>query len=398
MEFSRRQFLGSAAAMSAATALGHEPKTQEGAKPIKSSGKAVVITKYTGMQSIDGAYEMLRRGQDTLDAAIFVLKAQEDDPNDNTVGLGGLPNEDGEVELDAAVMHGPTRRAAAVGGVRRIRNVAALAKTVMAHTGHALLVHEGAARVAKLFGFKEEDLLTERSRQIWQLWKESMSEQDWWGPSIADPAWKPPQQLTNVPVAQVLRERIERKAQEIGIDAAWRKLAVDSVLYPPTGTIPCIALNEKGEMSAAVSTSGLAWKIPGRLGDSPVIGAGIYLDPEIGGVGSTGSGEENIKLVGAHTVVENMRRGMTPLEAGMDALRRLAHAYNNDMTRLRYINLVFHILRRDGQYAGVSLWPIRSNGQQISIAVHDGTKRLENVKSLFDGKALSWPPIPELPT
>jgi N4-(beta-N-acetylglucosaminyl)-L-asparaginase len=147
MDFSRRQFLGSTTAMSAATALGQEP--------IASSGKTVVITKYTGLQSIDGAYEMLRRGQDTLDAAIFVLKAQEDDPNDNTVGLGGLPNEDGEVELDAAVMHGPTRRAAAVGGVRRIRNVAALARIVMRHTGHALLVHEGAARVAKLFGFKE---------------------------------------------------------------------------------------------------------------------------------------------------------------------------------------------------------------------------------------------------
>src|SRR5262249_25829925 len=153
-------------------------------------------------QSIDGAYELLRRGHDTLDAAIFILKAQEDDPNDDTVGLGGLPNEEGEVELDASVFHGPTRRAAAVGAVRRIKNFSLLAKTVMEHTGHVLVVMEGASKVAKLYGFKEEDLLTDRARKTWQLWKETMTDQDWWGPSIADPSWKPPKDLTGVPVAE----------------------------------------------------------------------------------------------------------------------------------------------------------------------------------------------------
>jgi N4-(beta-N-acetylglucosaminyl)-L-asparaginase len=150
-------------------------------------------------------------------------------------------------------------------------------------------------------------------------------------------------------------------------------------------------------MSAAVSTSGLAWKITGRLGDSPLIGAGIYLDPDVGGAGVTGNGEENIKIAGSHTVVEAMRRGLDPKEAAMEALKQLVRFYRNDMTRLSYINLVFHVLRRDGAYAGVALWGQTSSGKQLQIAVHDGNKRLENVTAMFEGKGLSWPPIPVLP-
>ena len=398
MKFSRREFIESAAVTSAALATAPTALAQA-AKPATSSGtgKAVIVAKYTGIQSIDGAYELMRRGGDTLDSAIFVLKAQEDDPNDDSVGLGGLPNEDGEVELDASLMHGPTRRAGAVGAVRRIKNVSLLAKTVMEHTGHVLVVGEGASKIAKLHGFTEENLLTERSRKIWQLWKETMSDQDWWGPGIADPKWRPPTNLTGVPVADERTKRLHDVAAEMGIEPEWRDYAVAQVMNPPTGTIPCITLNEKGEMSAAVSTSGLAWKITGRLGDSPRIGAGIYLDPDVGGAGTTGNGEENIKIAGAHTVVEAMRRGLEPKEAAMEALKRLVAFYKNDMTRLSYINLVFHVLRRDGAYAGVALWGLASSGKQLQIAVHDGSKRLENVSAMFEGKGLSWPPVPVLP-
>ena len=398
MKFSRREFIGSAAVTSAALATAPAALAQaEKSVPAAPAGKTMIVTKYMGIQSIDGAYELMRRGGDTLDSAIFVLKGQEDDPNDNSVGLGGLPNEDGEVELDASVMHGPTRRAGAVGAVRRIKNVSVLAKTVMEHTGHVLVVADGASKVAKLHGFTEENLLTERSRKIWQLWKETMSDQDWWGPGIADPKWKPPTDLTNVPVAEQRTKRLHDVAAEIGIEPEWRDYAVAQVMNPPTGTIPCITLNEKGEMSAAVSTSGLAWKIQGRLGDSPLIGAGIYLDPDVGGAGVTGNGEENIKIAGSHTVVEAMRRGLDPKEAAMEALKRLVGFYKNDMTRLRYINLVFHVLRRDGAYAGVALWGLTSTGKQLQIAVNDGSKRLENVTAMFEGKSLSWPPIPVLP-
>jgi N4-(beta-N-acetylglucosaminyl)-L-asparaginase len=397
MKFSRREFIESAAVTSAAIAATPGALAQAEKSNTPAGGKTVIVCKYTGIQTIDAAYDSLRRGGDTLDAAIMILKGQEDDPNDDSVGLAGLPNEDGEVELDASVMHGPTRRAGAVGAVRRIKNVSLLAKTVMEHTGHVLIVAEGANKVAKLHGFQEENLLTERSRKIWQLWKETMSDQDWWGPSLSDPNWKPPTNLTNVPVAEQRTKRLHEVAAEIGIEPEWREQAIEYVLNPPTGTIPCITLNRKGEMSAAVSTSGLAWKIQGRLGDSPIIGAGIYLDPDVGGAGVTGNGEENIKIAGSHTVVEAMRRGMEPKEAATEALKQLVRFYRNDMTRLRYINLVFHVLRRDGAYAGVALWGQGSSGKQLQIAVHDGTKRLENVSAMFEGKGLSWPPIPVLP-
>src|SRR4051812_42553256 len=398
MKFSRRKFIETAAVTSAAMAAAPGVLAQsEKSTSVQSRSKTVVVCKYTGIQTIDAAYDSLKRGGDTLDAAIMILKGQEDDPKDDSVGLGGLPNEDGEVELDASVMHGPTRRAGAVGAVRRIKNVSLLAKTVMEHTGHVLIVAEGANKVAKLHGFQEENLLTERSRKIWQLWKETMSDQDWWGPSLSDPNWKPPTNLTNVPVAEQRTKRLHEVAAEIGIEPEWREQAIEYVLNPPTGTIPCITLNRKGEMSAAVSTSGLAWKIQGRLGDSPIIGAGIYLDPDVGGAGVTGNGEENIKIAGSHTVVEAMRRGMEPKEAATEALKQLVRFYRNDMTRLRFMNLVFHVLRRDGAYAGVALWGLTSLGKQLQIAVHDGNKRLENVSAMFEGKGLSWPPVPVLP-
>src|SRR5256885_3913606 len=323
MKFSRRKFIESAAVTSAAIAAAPSALAQAEKNAPASSGKTMIVCKYTGIQSVEGAYELMRRGGDTLDAAIIVLKGQEDDPNDDSVGLGGLPNEDGEVELDCSVMHGPTGRAGAVGAVRRIKNVSLLAKTVMEHTGHVLIVGEGASKVAKLHGFSEENLLTDRSRKIWQLWKESMSDQDWWGPSLSDPDWKPPTDLTNVPVAEKRTKHLHELAAEIGIEPEWRDYAVARVMNPPTGTIPCITLNEKGEMSAAVSTSGLAWKIAGRLGDSPIVGAGIYLDRDVGGAGVTGNGEEDIKIAGSHTVVEAMRRGLEPKEAAMEALKRL---------------------------------------------------------------------------
>jgi N4-(beta-N-acetylglucosaminyl)-L-asparaginase len=335
---------------------------------------------------------MLRRGHDTLDAALFVCRAQEDDPTDDSVGYGGLPNEDGVVELDACCMHGPTRRAGAVAGVRDVKNVSQLAKVVMERTDHLLLVGEGAERFAAAHGFPEENLLTDRSRKTWLLWKEGMSNADSWGPGLADPKWKPP---VPVPPLQSLRERY-RKLQEIaerlGIEPEFRQAAIERVLFPPTGTIHVSVVNEKGEMSGATTTSGLAWKIPGRVGDSPIIGAGCWTDQDVGSAGATGRGEENIKICGAHTIVENMRRGMSPVDAGMDALRRIARNYNNDMTRLRFMDMVYYILRKDGAYAGVSLWSTETTGKPRRFAIHDGTRRIEECVPLFKGSSIDWPP------
>lgn len=154
------------------------------------------------------------------------------------------------------------------------------------------------------------------------------------------------------------------------------------------------AVNEKGEMSGATTTSGTAWKLPGRVGDSPIIGAGCFCDQDVGTAGATGSGEENIKIAGAHTIVENMRLGMSPKEAGFEALQRIVRNYNHDMEKLRYVSMVFYILRRDGQYAGVSLWGQSPSGKPLQFFVHDGTKRLETCDSLLPGGWIDWPPVP----
>jgi len=400
----RRNFLSATAFASVGLTLHAQQSKAIGEKPEKTEQekeklkphtfrRPALISKHTG--KLEPAYDVLRRGGDTLEAVLFACRMQEDDPSDTTVGLGGLPNEEGVVELDACCMHGPTRRAGAVASVRDIKNASLLARLVMERTDHLLLVGEGAKRFALAHGFREENLLTEHSRKVWLLWKEIMSNQESWGPGLADPNWKPP-----VPVPQAWEERLRRMeevAARLGIAPELREEAIRQVLRPPTGTIHCSAVNEKGEMSGATTTSGLAWKMPGRVGDSPLIGAGCWTDQDVGSAGATGRGEENIKICGAHTVVENMRRGMGPQEAGFDALRRIARNYNNDMTRLRFVDMVFYVLRKDGAYAGVSLWSQRSSGQPTQFAVHDGTLRVENCVGLFQGHAISWPPTPQVP-
>jgi N4-(beta-N-acetylglucosaminyl)-L-asparaginase len=294
-------------------------------------------------------------------------------------------------------MHGPTRRAGAVAGMHDIKNAGWVAKRVMERTDHLLLVGEGATRFAVAQGFPKENLLTERSRKIWLLWKETMSNQDSWGPGLSDPNWKPPVEAPPQSHLEERKREIEEVAAQLGIEPAFRQHAVECVLFPPTGTIHVSAVNEKGEMSGATTTCGLSWKIPGRVGDSAIIGAGCWTDQDVGSAGATGRGEENIKIVGAHTIVENMRRGMEPKEAGLDALKRIVRNFNGDMTRLRFVDMVYYILRRDGAYAGVSLWSHGSTGRPRNFAVHDGQKRTEDCVALLQGSAISWPPITRLP-
>src|SRR6202035_985580 len=331
-----------------------------------------------------------------------VVKGPEDDPNDDSVGLGGLPNEEGVVELDACCMHGPTRRAGSVGGVRNIKNVSLVSKAVMEHTGHVMLVGEGAERFAVALGFPRENLLTEHSRKIWLLWKEFHSTHDWWGPGLADPHWQLPATgpaSKDKPQSELWRQRIEdlqARAAELGIEPEQRLAAAHKVLFPQTGTIHCSALNDQCEISGCTTTSGLAFKLPGRCGDSPIIGAGCYTDQDVGSAGATGSGEENIKVAGANTIIENMRHGLSPEDAGMDALKRIARNYNNDMSKLIYVSMHYYILRKDGAYAGVSMWS-GSAEHPARFAVNDGSGpgRLEVAKALFQGNPKNWPPMPK---
>jgi N4-(beta-N-acetylglucosaminyl)-L-asparaginase len=411
MTYSRRDFvktsvLGAVAAGVGAQVQGEEPKqgaaTQERSAQSGPYKRPIIVCANNGFNYLDDAYAFLKSGGDTLDAALKVVKGPEDDPNDTSVGLGGLPNEEGVVELDACCMHGPTRRAGSVGAVRNIKNVSLVSKAVFEHTGHVMLVGEGAERFAVAVGFPRENLLTEHSRKVWLLWKEIHSNEDWWGPGLADPHWQSPDSSPNPdkPQSELWQQRIQNlqaRATELGIEPDLQMMAVRQVLFPPTGTIHCSALNEKGEISGCTTTSGLAFKLPGRVGDSPIVAAGCYTDQDVGSAGATGSGEENIKVAGAHTIVENMRHGMSPQEAGMETLKRIVRNYNGDMNKLHFIDMTYYILRKDGAYAGVSLWEGYSKGHPHKIAIHDGTRRAEVTVSLLKGYSQEFPPVPELP-
>jgi len=407
MTFSRRDFvktsvLGAVAAGVGTRAQGEEHAAQEHAAQSGSYKRPIIVCAHNGLNYLDDAFAFLKSGGDTLDAALKVVKGPEDDPNDTSVGLGGIPNEEGVVELDACCMHGPTRRAGSVGGVRNIKNVSLVSKAVMDHTGHVMLVGEGAERFAVTMGFPRENLLTEHTRKIWLLWKEYHSTEDWWGPGLADPHWQPPEAKPSdaKPQSELWQERyrrLEERAANLGIDPELRRDAIHKVLFPPTGTINCSALNEKGEISGCTTTSGLGYKLPGRCGDSPIIGAGCYTDQDVGSAGATGSGEENIKVAGAHTIVENMRHGMSPQEAGMDALKRIVRNYNSDMNKLRFVDMTYYILRKDGAYAGVSLWEGYEDGKLHKIAVHDGARRAEKTVPLFKGFSQDFPSEPRVP-
>ena len=246
----------------------------------KGPSRPVAISSANSLAPVTQALELMLQGSDTLDAAVEGVKIQELDPNDNSVGYGGLPNEDGVVQLDASCMHGPTRRAGAVGALEGIKTPSEVARLVLKYTNHIMLVGEGAKRFALSYGFQEEDLLTPESRQLWLHWRANRGPDDDW---LDVPDGKP-------------------------------------MVVRPTGTINLNVINAAGDLSSVTTTSGLAWKIRGRVGDSPIVGAGQYTDNDIGAAGSTGRGESNIMVCGGFLTVDNMRRGMAPTDACLETL------------------------------------------------------------------------------
>ena len=364
-KITRRNWMKSSAALTAAAA---SPQRAVAQQP-----RNIVIASVNGLQACKKAMDMIRSGSDTLDAVIAGVNIVELDPKQHGVGYAGLPNEEGVVELDASVMHGPTRRCGAVAGIRGVKTPSKVAKLVMTETDHAMLAGEGADRFAKAMGFKLEELLTDESRLAWLVWKRTMRDKlghTNWASETDSPS----------PTADL-------KQMFPGVDEKTLAWAWEMAIHPLTGTINCLALNSKGEMSGCTTTSGMAWKIPGRIGDSPLIGAGLFVDQDVGAAGSTGRGEENIRITGAHTVVENMRKGMTPKEACLDALKRVARNFNDDKKRLNKIDVQFYALRKDGMYAGASLWTKFDPQQQraTSFSVNDGGEsRLEPCVPLLD--------------
>ncbi len=305
------------------------------------------IASANGIAAVEQAFALLTQDADPLDAAIEGVTLVENDPEEVTVGYGGLPNENGVVELDAAVMHGPTHRAGAVASLQKIRNPARLARLVMQQTDHVLLVGKGALQFARANGFPEENLLTEKARKIWLYWKQTHSDRD---------DWLPPDPATLDPAV--------REFFHLGDDHGPGPSAMNyqrsEAMDRPTGTIHCACINGGGDISCTTTTSGLAFKMPGRVGDSPIIGAGLYVDNEIGSCGSTGRGEANLQNMSSMAAVELMRGGMSPQEAGLEVLRRVArrtsekHLLGED-GRPNF-GLKFYLLNKRGEHAGVSMW------------------------------------------
>ena len=398
--WSRRRFfltsLAGTAAASATNVFG-SPKPEAGSRALQTAAtkgtRPIMISSANGVHALQKGMDILKGGGDTLDAAVAAVTVVEDDPNDDSVGYGGLPNEEGEVELDASVMHGPTRRAGSVASVRRIKNVSRLAKTVMERTNHTMIVGDGARRFAVAEGFEEINLLTEHSRKIWLAWKASTSFN--WRPGIDSPEWVGRSAAAGTEekmAASGRRGELDwpefraRLADICEHDEALMARAIEVIADPPTGTINCLAVNEKGEISGTTTTSGLSWKIPGRVGDSPIIGAGLYVDGEVGGAGSTGKGEENIKIAGGHTIVEMMRKGLSPTDACLEAMHRVARNYNNDKKKLNTFHIYFYALNKDGVHGSASLWRNGyERGKRAKYAMHDGTEaKLVDCAAYFD--------------
>ncbi|MGB5873062.1 MAG: N(4)-(beta-N-acetylglucosaminyl)-L-asparaginase [Bacteroidota bacterium] len=346
MKRSRREFLQKSSIVGVGALVSSTLCASGGASrgTIQASGPAVIASG-NGLRSVEEAMDLIQGGADALDAVIAGVNILEEDPEDTSVGYGGLPNEEGIVELDAAVMHGPTHSAGAVGALRNIKTPSRVARLVMERTDHVLLVGEGALRFARAHGFPEVDLLTEKARKEWLQWIETHSGED---------DWLPPGKFG----------RRETDAPAESEESAPPALKRDG------GTIHCSGIDMEGNISSVTSTSGLAFKLPGRVGDSPIIGAGLYVDNEIGAAGSTGRGEATLANCSCVMIVEYMRRGRSPeeacLQACVDIVEHNKESRLRDRRGLPTFNVRFYAINKRGDSGGAGIF------KGSSYAFHDG--------------------------
>lgn len=367
----RRKFVAS----TAITALAGRSLIARGQAPqllTRGAVKPLVVSAANGNKSKDSdgltcvakAFKLMTSGADVLDAVVAGVNIVELDPDDTSVGYGGLPNAEGVVQLDASVMHGPLKRAGAVACLEGVRTPSLVAKKVMEETDHILLVGKDAQKFARNMGFKiENDLNTEKSRGLWLDWKRRTDKDHYLNP---------------------------KERAEAGCRSA-RAMLAEGLIDPQHfyGTINCNAVNAKGELAGVTTTSGLAWKIPGRVGDSPIIGAGLYVDGEVGAAGSTGRGEANLFALSSFWIVEAMRNGMSPKDAGLAALKRIAaNTIERRLLNSRgkpNFNVVFYVLDAKGTHAGVSLYEMGGKEPlRYAICSDDGPKTLKT-EPLFSG-------------
>lgn len=363
----RREFVrtGTAAGLAlttAAPAFGQAPAVRTGgvAPVVISSANGNRYRNGGSQTGVEKAFEMITRGGDVLDAVLECVHVCELDPEDTSVGFGGLPNADGVVQLDSCCMHGPLKRAGGVACLEGVRTPSSVAKAVMDTTDHHLLVGRGAQDFARGMGFEvEDDLNTPTSRRLWLEWKRRIDPQHYLDP----------------------------KKRGEAMMAAGRSMVRDGLIDPEHyfGTINCNGVNARGEVCGVTTTSGLAWKIPGRVGDSPILGAGLYVDGEVGAAGSTGRGEANLYNLCSYLIVEQMRMGKSPKDAGMEALRRI----QKNTVEKRLLNarglpnfgINFYIVNAKGEYAGVSMYAAK-----YAVCTEHGAQTLD-CTPLLEGAA-----------
>ncbi len=288
----------------------------------RTASAPFIVTSHsneTGRYGVEAGWEILSNGGSALDAVEKATNIIEVDPEDTSVGYGGLPNEMGVVQLDASIMDGRTYSAGAVAALENIKNPSSVARLVMERTDHVMLVGEGALEFAKSWGFKEEDLLTDKARERWLSWREQHSDRDDWGTP----------------------EHLKKPDDGSGVDG--------STLEYTHGTVNVLAVDSNGDVAGITSTSGMSYKIPGRIGDSPIIGAGLYVDNSVGAAGATGRGEDVIKSCASYYIVMRMKDGRSPQQACVDALHMIADRYR--AVGLDYLpDEKFVAMNRDGEY------------------------------------------------
>ena len=315
------------------------------------------VSSGNGLRTVTRARELIMGGRDPALAIVEGVGIVEADPNDLTVGYGGLPNERGEVELDACVMHGPLHKAGSVASLKNIMHPAQVALKVLQTTDHVMIVGEGALEFARAHGFEEENLLTERARRIWLRWKQNSSPNDDWL-DYGQMDWSP--------------DGSERVAMGPNPEGG---LGPQPFTH---GTIHCSAVTPGGDLAGCTTTSGLSYKIPGRVGDSPIIGAGNYTDNEVGSAGCTGRGESVIQSCGAFSVVREMDKGATPTEAALNVLKQVSDR-SVKQKRLRdssgkpNFSLTIYAMRKDGAYGSATM----HEGGTFTAADSDGAHTLK---------------------
>jgi N4-(beta-N-acetylglucosaminyl)-L-asparaginase len=346
--------------LSSSTLFAQAPAVRtRGSRPVVVAAANGNRFKNGGTQTaVERAFALMTGGGDVLDALIAGVNIVELDPADNSVGYGGLPNAEGVVQLDACCMRGPQKRAGGVAALEGVRTPSNVARAVMDTTDHHLLVGKGAQDFARQMGFKiEDDLNTDDSRRLWLEWKRRTDPSHYLDPKQRAQAW-----------------------YDAGLQMA-REGLIDPDHY--FGTINCNGVNASGDVCGVTTTSGLAWKIPGRVGDSPILGAGLYVANDVGAAGSTGRGEANLYNLSSFLIVEEMRRGAHPKDAGISALKRVAAS----TTERRLLNsrglpnfgLNFYILNVRGEYAGVSMYPAK-----FAVCTENGAQTLDT-EPLYQG-------------